>query len=486
MNYIKIGMGMLLIIVLSVSCVNDDEPNPTGLSEIVLSSFEATPQGDGTIITVKPLSIGASSYVVDFGDPNSDSDLVPIEGQGNTASYDYPNEVPEVTYTITVTAKSDENLPDVSMTKDVVVTHNVVPYVSSVPALPTLRDANVFALFSDGFEYVGDTYSWEHGEDATGGEVVTVNGNSVVQFSRLGSAPGVLSVGTIETANTFVEGVAATHIHFDVYSEFDHGVDLLEVTLVNNGASETYVVDGLALGDGEWTGFDFDLATDFSGAVDAIDQIIFELGTGGTANDHATIYVDNVYLYKDPTDIILNGDFEDGQDMWKFPLFTDGTTNPYGSSSDGSFLTYDGTNLGEKTAGAKWSASQSGGEFRSGDSRYAYQELLLTPNANYVLEYQYAIKDDSGGDPIGGRRVVGVIMDGYYVDGADAVSELGANNLGFHEGFVAEGKFNDTVDGVGTFVSIPFTAPSSGEVSIIFYAVTPADAYIDNVKVLPN
>lgn len=492
MNYINKGIGVLLIAILIVSCKEEDAPNPTGLSEITLSSFSATAGPDengledGTYITVKPLSIGASSYVVDFGDPNSDSDVITITGQGNTASYDYPNEVAQVSYTITVTAKSDAGLTDATMTEDVVVNHTVIPSIKTVPALPTLRDANVYALFSNGFELGGDVYSWEHGEDAAGGTMVSVDGNDVVQFSRLGNAAGVLSVGTIETANTFIDGVAATHIHFDVHADFDEGIDILKVTLVNSGGSESYEVDGLALTDGDWTSFDFELATDFSAAVTAIDQIKFELGTGGTAKDHATISVDNVYLYKSPTSVILNGDFEFGQDMWKFPTFTNGTTNPYGSSSDGSNLDYNGIDTGSKTAGAKWSGSQSGGEFKSGDSRYAYQELALAPNTNYILQYQYAIKDDSGADPVGGRRVVGLIMDGYYVDGADAVGELGANNLGFHEGFVAEGKFSDTVGGIGTVVSIPFTSPASGEVSIMFYAVTPVDAYIDNVKVILN
>lgn len=122
---------------------------------------------------------------------------------------------------------------------------------------------------------------------------------------------------------------------------------------------------------------------------------------------------------------------------------------------------------------------------RSANSRYAYQELLLSPNTEYVLEYQYAIKNDSGDDPIGGRRVVGLVMDGYYVDGADAVAELHSNNLGFHEGFVAEGKFSSTPGDVGTFVTLPFTTGDTGEVAVMFYAVTPKDAYIDNVKVLP-
>ncbi len=84
---------------------------------------------------------------------------------------------------------------------------------------------------------------------------------------------------------------------------------------------------------------------------------------------------------------------------------------------------------------------------------------------------------------MGGRRVVGLILDSHYDDGADAVDNLG-NNLGFDEGFVAEGKFSDTNNDFGTLVQIPFTANSSGEVAVLFYAVSPKDAYIDNVKVI--
>jgi len=492
MNILKKGIGVLLMTIIIVSCEEDDSPNPTGLSEITLSSFSATAgpdengMEDGTYITVKPISIGATSYVVDFGDPNSNDDVLTIAEHGGSISYDYPNDAEEVTYTISVTAQSNAGLESVTITQDVVVTHTVVQSISTVPASPTLRDANVFALFSDGFEYNGEMYGWEHGQDATGGVVISVDDNDVTQFSRLGESAGTLEVSTVETANAIVGVEGVTDIHFDVYSEFDKGIDLLKVTLVNEGTSATYVVDGLALTDGEWTGFDLNLATGFSGAVDAIDEIRFELGTGGSANDHATIFVDNVYLFKTTGSEIINGDFEADNNIWRFPLFSDeSTTNPYGSSSDGSDFDINGIDTGDKTGGAKWSSSQSGGigDLRTPDSRYAYQELALTPNTGYVLEYQYAIREGDGAS-LDGNKVVGVVMDGYYVDGVDAVNDIASNNLGFHEGFVAEGKFNETTNGYGTFVQIPFTSNASGEVSVMFFANTAVDAYIDNVKVL--
>ena len=307
--------------------------------------------------------------------------------------------------------------------------------------------------------------SWEHGTAASGGSVVSVSEvNDVVQFSRLRTGTGILSMNG-RGCKYLCRGLAATRIHFDVHSNFSSGIDVLKVSLVNTGNSDSFEVDALALTDGEWTSFDIDLATGFSGAVTEFDEIHFELGSGGTARDHATIAVDNVYLHKPTSSTIANGDFNDKMEMWKFPTFTDGTTNPFGSSSDGSDLDYDGNDVG-KTRGAKWSSSQSGGEWRSSNS-ICLSELALTPNANYILQYQYAIKNDAGDDPIV-SRVVGLIMDGYYVDGADAVEDIPSKNLGYHEGFIAQGKFSSTPGDVGTFVNIPFTAPSMGKYPLCF------------------
>ncbi len=486
MEYIKKGFSVLLMMILIVSCGDDDKPNPTGLSEITLSSFSAEASGDGTIITVTPLSIGASSYLVDFGDPNSDSDVITISEQGGSGSYDYPNETAEVTYTITVTAQSDVGLDPVTISNNVTVIHVPDVTISTVPASPDRSASDVFAIFTDGLDVADGflAYRWE--EAASGGTVIPVGDNNIVRLSRLGTASGVLTVGTVEPSNAFGDGIAATHIHFEVNTDFSAGIDVLKVTLVNSDASETYEVDGLALTDGDWASFDFDLSTGFSSAVNAIDEIVFELGTGGTANDHASIYIDNVYLYKNNGSSILNGDFEItgsfATSQWRFTTFTEGTTTPFGSSSDGSDFDINGVDQGDKTRGAKWTSSQSAGQLASANSRYAYQALTLNPNTDYVLEYQYALDDDND-EIIGGRHLVGLILPGHYVDGADAVNEA-TSNLGSHLGFDAEGKFSDTPNDYGSFAQIPFTSTENGEVAVMFYSVSPDDAWIDNVKVI--
>jgi len=420
MNLIKRGIFALMVAGLIVSCIDDGyqkiEPvaSSGGSTDLVLSSFSVSVGGDGTMVTVTPISVGADSYTVDFGDGSS-----PVTTpQGTPTSHNYSNVNATADYTITVTANGGG--ASQTQSEDITITHTVQS-VSSAASAPSGKRYNLF--------------------------------NS------------------------------ATDIHFDVHSNFASGLDKLKITLVDSTNGINHVIDDLELTDGEWTSFDFNLATDFTPPVTQFHSIIFETATTGTANGHATISVDNIYMPRMTGATILNGDFEDGQDFWKWGKFTDGTTNPYGSSSDGSDFDYDGNDTGGKTRGAKWSSSQSGGEFRSSSSRYAYQEVILTPGADYVLEYQYAIKDDSGSDPIGGRHVVGLILDAHYDDGADAVDNV-SSNLGYHQGFIAEGKFSDTTDDFGTLVQIPFTATESGEVAVMFYAVSPKDAYIDNVKVI--
>lgn len=176
---------------------------------------------------------------------------------------------------------------------------------------------------------------------------------------------------------------------------------------------------------------------------------------------------------------IVNGDFDAGQDDWKIAEFTGGTTSPFNSSSDGSFTNYDGTDNGSKTAGAKWTMGTSAGEWVSASTRYAYQAIELSPNTEYILEYEYAIKDDNAVDPVGGRRIVGEILDGHFSDGVDAVASSANGALVSFVGTEANGKTSHTL------VKAQFTSNATGQVAIWIYGVTPKDAYVDNVKVYP-
>lgn len=174
---------------------------------------------------------------------------------------------------------------------------------------------------------------------------------------------------------------------------------------------------------------------------------------------------------------IANGDFENSSyDDWKIETWSDGTTrNPYNGSSDGETMNYDGTTPDSKTRGAKWTQGTSACHLRSSSSRHAYQAVTVSPDREYTLEYSYAIKADKA-DVDGGDRVVVEILDGHFSDGVNAEA---SNRIITHVGNIALGKGNFTL------VREPFTAPSTGLISIWMWACTSEDAYIDNVKIYP-
>ena len=181
---------------------------------------------------------------------------------------------------------------------------------------------------------------------------------------------------------------------------------------------------------------------------------------------------------------IIHGDFNlDDSSMsnaWKIANTT-GNSNPFGRSSDGSCTNYDGTDNGSKTRGAKWSSSQSAnadGTAVAGDTRYAYQAVTLSPNTDYIFEYEYAIQ--TGGAET--NSIVASILNGHYNDSESAVA---SNALVQHVGTEAKGKFADNSCSGGTTMKLKFRSNSVGEVAILIYAVTDKDAWIDNVKMYP-
>jgi len=204
---------------------------------------------------------------------------------------------------------------------------------------------------------------------------------------------------------------------------------------------------------------------------------------GNNASNTITLDVDVVDKFVPIPVTIKNGDFNGGSSDWKFDSFTGGNTNPFNSSSDGSFTNYDGTDNGAKTKGAKWTKSTSAGAYLSSNTRYAYQAIIVSPTnpdrtVEYILEYEYAIKTpaEQPGVAPGGNRIYSEILDGYFSDGADAVASTHISQ------FVADEAKGKTVH---TKVEQKFITNASGEMAIMFYAVTDVDVYIDNVKVYP-
>lgn len=177
---------------------------------------------------------------------------------------------------------------------------------------------------------------------------------------------------------------------------------------------------------------------------------------------------------------IVNGDFEGGTTGWKPSKFTGASTSAFNASSDGAFELYDGTATTAKTAGAKYTTSTTMVPFSS-STRAGYQEITITPNTTYILEFSYSINTSNAVN--GEERVIVEILDGHFSDDAAdayASSNSASGPLVKVVGTKAEGK--------GTFntVKSTFTSNSTGLVSIWMYGITTTnDVWADNVKVYP-
>ena len=257
------------------------------------------------------------------------------------------------------------------------------------------------------------------------------------------------------------------------FSYIPDGDDFTTIIFTNLSFESTKYLWDFGGGD---TSAEVDPTYKFSG--EGVYPVTLTASDANGASDVITIDVVVVDVFVAITPDIINGDFSDGQNDWKFSTFTGGTTSPFNSSSDGSWLNYDGSDNGSKTAGAKWTMSTSAGAYLSSNTRYAYQAIVVSPNTEYVLEYEYAIKNDGTQAP-GDNRIIGGILDGHFDDGADAVVSHEAAPLLTFVGDMDLGKT------IFTTVQERFTSNASGEVAILIYGVTDVDAYVDNVKVYP-
>ncbi|WP_370087987.1 PKD domain-containing protein [Ekhidna sp.] len=210
------------------------------------------------------------------------------------------------------------------------------------------------------------------------------------------------------------------------------------------------------------------------------------------ASDEVELSVEVVDVFVPLPVTVVNGDFEDGTNNWKISFSNGWNNNAFKSSTDGSYNLYDGTDNGSSTGGAKWDASISVGSLSSSNSRVAYQPVVVSPSSDertvkYILEFEYAIKDDVATDPPEGRLVIADVVAGHYTDGFEAYSQTPRNEAGVATDLSLLHIEVEEQKGKGEFTVVTgeFDAPESGLVSLMFSAITPVDVYVDNVKVYP-
>ncbi len=170
---------------------------------------------------------------------------------------------------------------------------------------PTRQAANVISLFSDAYTDV-TVDTWRTTWSAATLEDVSIEGNPTKKYS------GLDFVG-IETVANKIDATEMTHLHLDVWSA---NFTFFGVKLVDFGADGAFgggddtehQVNFTTPAQGEWVSLDIPL-NDFTGLTaraHLAQYILVGQPTGAT-----TVFVDNVYFFKDGTTSVNTEEYND-------------------------------------------------------------------------------------------------------------------------------------------------------------------------------
>ncbi len=207
--------------------------------------------------------------------------------------------------------------------------------VVSAPTPPARQPDDVISIFSAAYDDVeGTDYfpDWGQGGQGSSWAMFDLAGDEVLQYVNLSYQGIALAEGTT------VDVSAMEYLHVDVWTT--DAVTDIETNLINNaGGTVTQTPISQPLSAGEWTSLDIPISdyTDQGQVVSEIFQLMF-VGEPWAAG---TVFIDNIYFYKEPTDafddgLLVNGDFELGSANWLVgvgpdpaPVVVDGDGNTH-------------------------------------------------------------------------------------------------------------------------------------------------------------
>jgi hypothetical protein len=205
----------------------------------------------------------------------------------------------------------------------------------SAPTPPARQPDDVISVFSAAYDDVeGTDYfpDWGQGGQGSSWAMFDLAGDEVLQYVNLSYQGIALAEGTT------VDVSAMEYLHVDVWTT--DAVTDLETNLINNaGGTVTQTPISQSLSAGEWTSLDIPISdyTDQGQVVSEIFQLMF-VGEPWAAG---TVFIDNIYFYKESTDafddgLLVNGDFELGSANWLVgvgpdpaPVVVDGDGNTH-------------------------------------------------------------------------------------------------------------------------------------------------------------
>lgn len=229
----------------------------------------------------------ATLFDVYFGET---VDETPVSANiGETASFVYQD---AGTYTIRVVAKGGA-IATTEYTEDFDVTAIIQP-IASAPTPPSRLEADVISIYSSVYtDVAGTDYfpDWGQAGQGSGWAEFDFNGDKMLQYINL-SYQGISIGETIDVS-------AMEFLHMDVWTA---DVLRIETSLINGqdgNSTEAPVWSDLTAD--EWTSIDIPISdwTDQGLSVDEIFQLKF-VGDGWAAG---TVFIDNIYFHKAPSEL---------------------------------------------------------------------------------------------------------------------------------------------------------------------------------------
>ena len=252
----------------------------------------------------------ATTFDFNSGEPGVTQPVVSAN-IGETVSYQYTD---PGTYDIVVTAKGGA-IATTDYTASFEVTEILAP-IASAPAPPTRSASDVISVYTDaaGYSNIAGTDffpDWGQAGQGSGWTEFDLNGDKMLQYINL-SYQGIQFAATQD-----VSGMQ--YLHMDVWTA---KVAQLETSLINIPAggptTEKPVTKDLTAD--AWTSIDIPIS-DFTDQGLSVTDIL-QLKFVGTPWAAGTVFIDNLYFYKESAastfddGLLSNGDFQAGSDSW--------------------------------------------------------------------------------------------------------------------------------------------------------------------------
>ena len=323
----------------------------TSLSQELVVSFQApenlqvTVENDVAVSKQVNVTV-AADFAISFDVYSGETGVTtPVTANiGETAIVQYSD---AGIYDITIEVKGAAIQTTTYIEEDFEVTEILAP-IASAPTPPARQPEDVISIFSSAYtDVAGTNYfpDWGQGGFGSSWAMFDLAGDEMLQYINLSYQGIALADGTtVDVSNM-------EYLHLDVWTSENGDITDLETSIINNaGGTVTEAPVTSSLTAGQWTSLDIPIS-DYTDQGLTVTEI-FQMKFVGTPWAAGTVFIDNIYFYKEPTDafddgLLTNGDFELGSDSWLIGV-DDASSAPVVTDADGNqHYSVDVTNAGD-------------------------------------------------------------------------------------------------------------------------------------------